>query len=149
VVADSLKSPGSVPVNVNGVPEKVSIVFRLFFTLIIFAALVWLTLVLMKVRLDGVRATCGTPFPESGSCCGLLLASSVITKAADLAPSAPGEKVTLTVHDLFTNRVPPQVVVLEKSPGLVPVIAIEEMVTVPPARLVKVTFLAALVVPVA
>src|SRR4029077_15412497 len=106
-----------------------------------------LTVVPMKVRLDGGSVTCATPFAERGTCCGLLLASSVITRAADLTPSAPREKVRLTVHDWFTSRVPLQVVVLEKSPALVPVIMIEEMVTVPPARLVKVTFLAVLVVP--
>ena len=150
VVADCAKSPGSVPVNVNGAPENVNVVVRLFFTLITFVALVCPTVIQPKDSAAGVIATCTTPVPERAICCGLLLAASVITRVADLAPSAPGVNVTLTVHDLFAASVLVQVVaVFVKSPALVPVIAIELMLTVPPALLVRVNFLTTLVVPIA
>jgi hypothetical protein len=96
----------------------------------------------------GVTATCTIPVPVSAICCGLLPASSVIIKLADLAPSAPGVKVTLTVQKLFTGTVLPQVVVISaKSLVLLPAIPIEAMLIVPALLLVKVTALTRLVVP--
>ena len=149
VVADWPKSPGSLPLNVNGVPENVNVVFKLFFTLMTLAELVFPTTIVPKDKADGVTVTCTTPVPESAICCGLLLAESVITRVADLAPSPPGVNVTLTVHNLLAASVLPQVTALfVKSPGLVPIIAIEPMLTVPPALLVRVTFLTTLVVPI-
>jgi hypothetical protein len=73
-----------------------------------------------------------------------------MSRVADLGPSAPGVKVTLTMHDWFTASVLLQVVVVfRKSLALVPVIAMEAMLIVPPVWLVRVTFLAKLVVPIA
>jgi hypothetical protein len=54
------------------------------------------------------------------------------------------------MHDWFTASVLVQVVVVfTKSLALVPVIAMEAMLIVPPVWLVRVTFLAKLVVPIA
>jgi hypothetical protein len=137
-------------VNVNGVPAKVSVVLKLFLTLISLVAPVLPTKVAAKVTAAGATDTCGTPVPERVTCCGLFPASSVMSRVADLGPSAPGVKVTLTMHDWFTASVLLQVVVVfRKSLALVPVIAMEAMLIVPPVWLVRVTFLAKLVVPIA
>lgn len=112
------------------------------------AALVFPTLVVANDIAVGVNVTCMIPVPKSAVCCGLLPASSVIIKAADLAPSAPGVKVRLTIQKLLTRIVLPQVVVVSaKSPELAPVIPIEVMLIVPALLLVKVTALARLVAP--
>jgi hypothetical protein len=145
VVADSAKSPGFVPVKL--MPEIVKVVFRLFFILTIFAVLVVPTVVARNFSLAGVTVTCGPPVPDIEITCGLLLALSVITRLADSAPIKLAVNLTLTVQDFPIARVAPQVVVLEKSPALVPPMAIDEKFTTPPALFVKVTLLAALVTP--
>src|ERR1035438_3049026 len=56
--------------------------------------------------------------------CGLFWALSVTTRVAVLEPLAVGLKVTVVVHPVaFGARVAVQVVVLLKSPALVPVMA--------------------------
>ena len=47
--------------------------------------------------------------PDSGTDCGLPVASSVMVTAADLAPAVVGEKVTLMVQLVLTARVAAQV----------------------------------------
>jgi len=65
---------------------------------------------------------------------------------ADLAPNAAGVKVTLIVQDFCNASVLPQVVAdWVKSSGSVPLIAMEDIVTTAPVLLVRVTFLAVLV----
>jgi hypothetical protein len=65
---------------------------------------------------------------------------------ADLAPNAVGVKVMLSVQDFFNASVLPQVVAdWVKSAGSVPLITVEDIVTTAPVLLVRVTFLAALV----
>ena len=150
VVVDWLKSLGSAPANVNGFPENVSVVFRLFLIRITLVTPVLPTVVAANDVAAGVTDTCAIPVPNRPICCGLLPPLSVIARVADLGPNPPGVNVTLTVHDLFIASVLPQVVVVSaKSAALVPVIAMGPMLTVPPALLVSVTVRATLVVPIA
>ena len=92
---------------------------------------------------------CSTPVPVKLTVCGLLLALSEITSALDLAPVADGVKVTLTVQEVFDASVAPQVVPdWTKSAEFVPLIAVEDIVTTAPVLLMRVTILAALVLPI-
>ena len=64
------------------------------------------------------------PVPDSGTDCGLPVASSVMVTAADLAPANVGEKVTLMVQLVLTARVAAQVCVTANCTVSVPVIKI-------------------------
>jgi len=97
VVADWLKSPAFVPVNV--LPDIVRAVGRLFLIVTIFAVLVVPTVWAAKVRLDGVTDTGAIPVPVKLTDCGLLFAPSVIVSAAVFAPGVTGANVTLILQD--------------------------------------------------
>jgi len=88
------------------------------------------------------------PVPDNVTACGLPTALSVIVSDALRAPVAVGLNVTLMVHEDPTVRVLPQVWVWAKSPLLVPVIAMLDIVSVLPPLFLTVTVWAALVVPV-
>jgi len=85
--------------------------------------------------------------PESATSCGLPGALSVTLKDALRAPVAVGLNVTLKVQLAPAAKEAPQVCVCKKFPALVPVIAIELIVSAAVPTLVRVTVLAALVVP--
>lgn len=115
--------------------------------MIVFDALVVPTAVARNFSLVGETLTCGPPVPDIETTCGLLLALSVITRLADSAPIKPAVNLILTLQDFPIARVAPQVVVLEKSAALVPLIAIDEKFTTPLALFVRITLLAAVVTP--
>lgn len=71
---------------------------------------------------------------------------SVTVTAALRAPAAEGVNVTLMMHVPEAATLEPQVLVCAKSPGLVPVTAMLEMVSVPEPGLDRVIVLVALVV---
>jgi len=71
----------------------VSVVARLFFTVITCAALVVPTVCAANVSVAGVTATGATPVPVSVRDCGLFDAPSVICKMTEYAVAAVGEKV--------------------------------------------------------
>ena len=84
--------------------------------------------------------------PDKATVCGLFTALSVIVNVADLGPDAAGVNVRLIVQDALSFRVAPQVVADSvKSAEFVPLITMEDIVTTAPVLLVRVTFLAALV----
>lgn len=89
----------------------------------------------------------GVPTPSSATLCGLPDPLSVTTSDAVRAPNPVGVKVTLIVQLAEALTVVPQVVVRAKSPALVPVIRIEEIVSAPVPLLVSVTTFNGLVVP--
>jgi len=84
--------------------------------------------------------------PDRATVCGLFTALSAIVNVADLVPDAAGVNVILIVQDAFSFSVVPQVVADSvKSAEFVPLIIMEDIVTTAPVLLVRVTFLAALV----
>ena len=86
--------------------------------------------------------------PVSATLCGLPESGlSAIANVALRAPVAVGLKLTETVQLPNAARLAPQVVLLRKSPGLLPLRLIELIVSVALRLLVTVTVLAALVVP--
>jgi len=83
---------------------------------------------LAKVRLVGERLTAGAvPVPVRLAVWGLPLALSVRVMAALRVPVAAGVKVTLIVQLVPAATLDPQLLVCAKSPGLVPVSAMLEM----------------------
>jgi hypothetical protein len=81
-----------------------------------------------KVRLEGERLGAGAaPVPVRLRVCGLPAALSVRVTAALRVPVAAGVKVTLIVQLAPAAIELPQLLVCAKSPGLVPVSAMLEM----------------------
>jgi hypothetical protein len=98
----------------------------------------------------GEKVTAGAvPVPVRATVCGLPVALSVTESVALRAPEACGEKVTLTVQPTPAAKLVPQLFVWEKSVLLVPVTAIDVMVSVAVPLLVRVTSWAVLLVPTA
>lgn len=118
------------------------------FSVIVDAALVVPTAWVANTTDAGLRLAAGgvVAVPDRLTACGLPAALSVTVMAADRAPAAVGVKVTLIVHDAFTARLLPHVVVRAKSPALVPVTVMLVIVSEPVPVLVSVTVDAALVV---
>lgn len=87
------------------------------------------------------------PVPLEVTDCGLPEALSDTETAAVLVPEAVGLKVTLMVQLAPFATVVPQLFVCEKSPGLVPVTLMLEIVRVPLPVLNRVIPLAGLEVP--
>ena len=112
------------------------------------AALVVPTVTEPKSKLAGVSLAV-VPTPVRGTICGLPLALSVTLSDALRAPTAVGANFTLKVQLAAAAREAPQVCVWEKSPALVPVMAIVVMVNAVVPTFVRVTVFAALVTPVA
>ena len=86
------------------------------------------------------------PVPVSGTVCGLPRALSAMETDAVRVPVAVGLNVTLIVQLALMLRDDPQVVLREKSPGLVPVIVMPEIVIVAVPVFRSVTFEALLLV---
>ena len=100
----------------------------------------------LNVKLVGVTVNCGeleAPVPVSDTFCGLLEAESVSVSVPVRVPPAVGVKVTLTVQLAPAARLPPQLLVCEKSP----LVVMELNVTAPAVSLVAVTVWAALLAP--
>ncbi len=87
------------------------------------------------------------PVPVRLTVCGLLLALSLMFMVAVRVPVACGVNVTEIVHLALLATLLPQVLVSAKSPGSVPVNVTSVKLRAVGSSLVKVTFLAALVVP--
>lgn len=87
------------------------------------------------------------PVPLKLTVCGLVGSESVMARDAVRAPTAVGLKRTLIVQLPPPARLDPQVVVREKSPLFVPVMAMLEMLIAVVARFRRVTLVALLVVP--
>jgi len=83
---------------------------------IVFAALVFPITVAGNLRLAGAIVTGATAFPVRFTSCvpGAALSTKVI--APSTLPTAVGEKLTVTVHDVAGARLDPQVVLLGNSP---------------------------------
>ena len=89
---------------------------------------------------EGVRLTPGAvPVPERLAVCGLPLALSVTVKDAERAPVALGVNVTLIVQLELAASDVPQLLVCSKSPLLVPVTAMLEILNAVPPEFVSVT----------
>jgi hypothetical protein len=101
-----------------------------------------------KLKLVG-ESFAVVPIPLSVTFCGLPAALSVMLTAAVRVPLAVGLKVTLILQLAPAANVLPQVWVCAKSPALVPVIAMLLMVKLVVPVFLRVTVLAALVVPIA
>lgn len=78
------------------------------------------------------------PVPLSAAVCGLPAALSATLTLALRAPAAVGVNVTLMPQLLPAVNVPPHVVVRVKSPGLLPVMVMLEIVSVAPPVFVSV-----------
>src|SRR5437870_4396548 len=87
------------------------------------------------------------PLPLRLICCGLPAALSVIETAAVLEPVAVGLNVTLMAQLAPAATVLPQLLVWVKSPPLVPVMPMAEMVSGAVPEFVRVTVFGAVVVP--
>jgi hypothetical protein len=79
--------------------------------------------------------------------CGLTGSESLIVNVPVRVPTAVGLNFTPIVQDAPRARLDPQVLVCEKSPLFVPAMLMLEMLNAVVPRFVKVTLLAALVVP--
>jgi len=101
------------------------------------------TLTLPKFRLAGETFTT-VPVPLRDTVCGLPAALSAIETEAARLPCAVGLKVTLMVQLAPATTLDPQLLVCEKSVGLVPEIVMLVMVREPFPVFVSVTGLAAL-----
>jgi hypothetical protein len=105
-------------------PETVSIVLRLFLTVMFFAVLVVPTFWEANVKLAGVTSTGTIPVPVKLTACGLLFALSVIVSAALFAPGVAGANVTLILQDEWPPTLDPHVFEdTANSPAFVPVMA--------------------------
>ena len=87
------------------------------------------------------------PVPLTEMVCGLPPPLSVTLRDAERAPVAAGSKITLMVQLAFAARLLPQLLVCEKSPGLVPVKLMRAIEAAVVPVLVRVTGAGALVVP--
>jgi hypothetical protein len=126
------------------VPEKVKLVIAIatelpFVIVTVWAALFAPTFVDGNVSEAGETVIAAMPVPESGIVCGLPVALSVMVTDALRAPIPAGSKVTVMVQVPLLFTLVPQVLVCVKSPGLVPVTAIEVNVSLVVAELVRVT----------
>jgi hypothetical protein len=142
------KSPRLVPVTVT--PEIVNAAVPVFVTVIACAGLVVFSACDANVKLVGANVTTGVlaaaPVPVSGTNCGLPAALSAKLTFALRAPVAVGVNVTLTVQFAFAASEAGQALVCAKSPGLVPVTVIPEIVSAALPVLVSVMVCDALVV---
>src|SRR5229473_2781047 len=91
--------------------------------------------------------TGAVPVPVSDTLCGLPEASSAIVTLADRFPVAVGLNLTLMEQFALAATLPPHVLVCEKSPALVPVTAMLEIVNVAVPVLDRLTICTLLVVP--
>ncbi len=89
-----------------------------------------------------------TPVPVRATVCGDPGALSVTCTDAERTPPASGEKVTLIVQLAPPPKLPPQLLVWEKSPGFVPMRVMPEIVVTPFPLFVTVMSWEADVVPV-
>src|SRR5258708_16589080 len=87
------------------------------------------------------------PVPETLAACGLLVPSSFTFKEAVREPVPPGEKITLIVQLPEGPRLPPQLLVWEKSPLLVPLNVILVMFSVTLCAFTSVRFCGLLLLP--
>lgn len=102
----------------------------------------------VKDRDAGLTVTGWVPVPLRATLCGLLIASSVMVRAALLALAAVGAKIRLIVQEDWNGNVAPQVDgVCRKSPLLAPVTAMEAILTRTPVLFVTVTVCAVPVLP--
>jgi phage tail protein X len=101
-----------------------------------------------KLKLVG-ESFAVVPTPLSVTFCGLPAALSVMLNAAVRVPDAVGLNLTLIVQLAPAANEVPQVVVWEKSPAFVPVIAIVVIVKLAVPVFFRVAVVAALVVPIA
>jgi len=101
-----------------------------------------------NVKLTG-ESFAVVPIPLSVTFCGLPAALSLMLTAAVRVPLAVGLNVTLILQLAPAANELPQVCVCAKFPGLVPVIAMLLMVKLVVPVFLRVTVLAALVVPTA
>jgi hypothetical protein len=101
-----------------------------------------------NVKLTG-ESFAVVPIPLSITFCGLPAALSLMLTAAVRVPLAVGLNVTLTLQLAPAANELPQVWVCAKFPALVPVIAMLLMVKLVVPVFLRVTVLAALVVPIA
>lgn len=125
------KSPLFVPVMMIPEPLKVRVAFPVLDNVTFCAALVVPTGWLVKVTLDEDSPTTGAiPVPDNETLCGLPLALSVMLTLAVRLPVAVGLKMTLMEQFAPAATLAPQVLVCEKSPLFVPVMAMLEMVSV-------------------
>ena len=101
-----------------------------------------------KLRLDPPSVATGTvPVPVSETDCGLPAVLSVMVTDAARDPAAVGLKVTLMEQFAPAATLGPHVLVSEKSPLFVPVMAMLEIVSGAPPVLVKLTICAVLLLP--
>lgn len=88
---------------------------------------------LAKVSDVGESEATGTavaaPVPATTMLCEAVLELSVTVRLAERAPAAVGVKLTVMVQLVLTATLEPQVLVCEKSPGLVPMKAMPDMVS--------------------
>ena len=114
----------------------------------VFAAAEAPTAVLLKLNVVGVRVTVGVaPVPVSVTFCGEPVALSATLMAADSAPDALGENVTVIVQLLPAATPWAQVLVCENEVAPVPVRVIPVTVIGAPPVLLRVMFLVAAEVP--
>ena len=126
----------------------VNVVVPTLVNVIVFAGLAVPMATVPKFKLLG-ESFAVVPIPVNVTFCGLPAALSVMARAALRVPDAVGLKVTLMLQLAPTAIELPQVVVREKSPAFVPVIAIAVIVNVAVPVFLRVTVFATLVVPIA
>jgi hypothetical protein len=105
--------------------------------------LIWLLETAVALKLLGAAGPWVTPVPLTEAVCGLLEALSLIVNKPVLGPATVGLKLTLITQLAFVASDAPQLFVWEKSP----VTATLPIVKPPGPLLVRVSVLAALVVP--
>ena len=142
-----------VPVTLKSpvVPIKIlaSGTFCLLLSVNVFAELPFPTFVPGKVALVGVRVTVPeepVPVPDNGTCCGLFEASSVIVMSPVRSPVCVGVNVALIKQFAPTANVLPQGFV-EVTRAKSPLIWMLLICSVPVPEFLRVTVLAALVLP--
>jgi hypothetical protein len=133
------------------IPLSASGAVPLFFSVVVWAALVLPTVCAPKAKLDGVNVTAGAvPVPLNARLCGLPAASSAIDTLAARLPPAIAENVTDTVQLAPAAKVEGDIGQSElcaKSPAFPPMIAMLEIVSGPVPEFVSVADCAVLVVP--
>jgi hypothetical protein len=114
------KSPEFVPVNPMLLTVKAALPVLVKVT--VWTLLVEPTFCPANVRLEGLTPAVGAvPIPVSPTVCGLLTSESDTLTEALRVKAAVGVNITDIVQVPLTAKDPPQVVVSEKSPALVPV----------------------------
>jgi hypothetical protein len=129
VVVETVKSPGSAPVNEE--PVMLSAVSRLFLSVIVWTPLVVPTFCGAKVMEVGETVVWAMPVPESVEVTVPEKPDDppVTDRVADSAPRRLGVNFTVMVHADFAASELPQVSVCEKSFSFAPVKLILEMLS--------------------